>query len=569
MSKRPASFVARAHGYARQVVAGKVPACRWVRLACQRHLDDLKRSRTAAYPYRFDEAKAERACRFAELFPHVKGQWATPVAGKPESTRIRLADWQCFYRASVWGWVEKRSGLRRFRRAYLGVPRKNGKSVTAALDGLQAFAADAETGAEVYSGATTEKQAWEVFRPAKQMAERTPAFLEAYGVEVHASNLAIPANGARFEPIIGKPGDGASPSCAIVDEYHEHLDSALYDTMLTGMGARTQPLLMVITTAGENISGPCYALMEQVQRMLDGTQPDEQLFGLLYGLDEGDDWTTEAALRKANPNFGVSVSADFLKQQQRVAIQSAREQAVFKTKHLNVWVTSRVAWLNMEKWHRQADPELTLASFAGSPCYIGLDLASKVDLAAKVRLFPRTLDGIEHYFIFGEFYCPEAAVADPRNRHYQGWVHDGHLVATEGNEIDQERIKLGLLEDARTFQVQEIAFDEWGAIKMAQELEAAGLTVVRIPQRVQHLSEPMKMLEASLMSGRLHHPGNPCLGWQMSNVTVKVDANDNIFPRKERSENKIDGAVAAIMALSRALLMAPASIYEQRGFLEV
>lgn len=562
--------VARAHAYARAVVAKKIPACVWVRLACKRHLADLKASKTKAFPFRFDPAKAERSCQFAELFSHVKGHWAIPQPGKPESTRIRLEDWQCFIRCSIRGWVEKSTGLRRFRTIYLEMPRKQGKSVLAATEGLESLAADGEPGAEVYSGATTEKQAWEVFRPALAMAKASPDFLDAYGVEPRTSNLAIPGNGSRFEPVIGKPGDGASPHLAIIDEYHEHPDPTQYDTMVTGMGARRQPLMYVITTAGDNQAGPCYEMHEQVTKVLRGTEKNERLFGVIYTIDEKDDWRTEAALRKANPNYGVSVSAEFLRQQQLEAIAQSSKQNIFKIKHLDIWVTARSPWLNMEWWHKAADPTLTRAAFAGEPCILGLDLASKIDMAAGVQLFPRTIDGEQHYFLFLRAYAPEDAVQDPSRRHYQGWVADGWLTATEGNEIDQEKIKADILEDARTFQVLEVAFDDWGAIKLAQELGAEGLTVVRIPQNVKHLSEPMKELEAAIKGGRVHHNGNPLLTWMMGNVTAKEDANENVFPRKERRENKIDGAVATIMAMARALAHPIGrSVYEDRGLLSL
>jgi len=562
------SFVERAMAYAKAVTAGKVLACAWVRLACRRHLEDLKRARTKAYPYKFDTEKAERVCRFAELFPHVKGHWAIPQPGKPDATRIRLEDWQAFVLCVLFGWVGKaKPHHRRFRVAYIEVPRKNGKSVLAAVIGLYGFAADGEYGAEVYSGATSEKQAWEVFRPAKQMAEKTPEFLEAYGVQVNAASIIIPGNGSRFEPVIGKPGDGASPSIAITDEYHEHPDSTQFDTMVTGMGARLQPMMLVITTAGENLEGPCFALHDRVIGMLKGVDPDEQLFGIIYTIDDGDDWTTEDALRKANPNFAVSVSADFLRRQQQTAIGSSRDQGIVKTKHLNVWVTSRSAWMNMEWWNRQADTSLTLDQFLGEPCIITADLASKIDLASVSLLFRRTVEGEDHFYVFGRYYVPEATVQDPRNRHYQGWARDGILVATEGDEIDQDRIKEDLLADCRRFQVLELGFDEWGAIKLAQELQKERLTVVRIPQTVKHMSEPMKTLEAKVKAGRLHHDGNPCLTWMMSNVTVRPDANDNIFPRKDRVENKIDGAVTTIMAIARMTVLPEPkrSVYESRG----
>lgn len=551
MTRHP--HVVRARRYAVAVRDRKIPACRWVRLACLRHLADLAGQKRAGYPYRFDPGKAERVCEFVEQLPHVKGHWAIPQPGHPEAALLRLEDWQCFFVCCIYGWVEKVTALRRFRVAVLNVPRKDGKSVLAAALGLCHLTADDEEGPEVYSGATSEKQAWEVFRPAKMMAERTPEFLAAYGVEVGAKTLAVPAHGGRFEPIIGKPGDGASPSLAIVDEYHEHPDAALYDTMVTGMGARLQPLMLVITTAGEDTSGPCYALVDRVQKMLEGTQPDDRLFGMIYTIDEGTDWTTEDALRMANPNMGVSVSAEFLREAQKNALNSSRDQSVFKTKHLDVWVTARDAWLNMEWWQRQADPTLRVADLAGESCVVAVDLSAKLDLTATMRVFRRELEDGTHYYAFGRYYVPMASVEDPRNRHYQGWVHDGYLIGTEGDVTDFARIRDDLRADHAVTRIRELAFDPWGATQLAQELAAEGLTVVEIPQTTKSLSEPMKMVEALVKSGHLHHDGNPCLAWQMSNVTCREDPNQNVYPRKERPELKIDGAVALIMALGRAM----------------
>lgn len=561
---------ADALAYARAVEGGRILACKWVRLACQRHLRDLERQGTPGFPYQFNERKAEGACTFLELLPHTKGKWAVAQPGQAGSTRIRLEPWQKFVLASIWGWVHAETGKRRFRIAYICVPRKNGKSVIAAGGGLLMFAADKEYGAEVYSGATTEKQAWEVFRPAKLMAERTPELCEAFGIGVHAKNLHIHANGSRFEPVIGKPGDGASPSCAIVDEYHEHPTDELFDTMLTGMGAREQPLMLVITTAGSNTAGPCYALQLDVQKVLEGALENEELFGVVWSIDEGDDWTSEEALRKANPNYDVSVAGDFLRARQVEAVQSSRKQNVFRTKHLNLWVGAREAWMNMEAWNHQADPELREESFAAEPCWIGLDLASKTDLTAKLKVFRREVDGADHYYAFGRYWLPEAAVQDPKKRHYQGWAADGHLVQTDGSIIDYAVVEDDVLADAEVHQVAEVAYDPWGATQLAVTLqEEHDITVVEVPQKTSHLSEPMKWIEALVLAGRFHHTGDPVLAWAMSNVTAKADANENVFPRKEAPENKIDPVVALILAMSRALLGQNdgGSVYEGRGVL--
>lgn len=262
-----------ANKWAKQVVSGKIPACKWVKLACKRHLDDLIKSKNKDFPYKFEPKLAEKKIAFIELLPHTKGEWAM------KRLSITLEPWQKFGIGCTFGWVRKKDGYRRFRESYWEVPRKNGKSAIAAGVALNMFANDGEFGSEVYAGATTEKQAWEVFKPARLMAVRSPDFIEAAGVLINAGSLEIPDEGSIFEPIIGDPPDGQSPHCAVVDEFHEHPTSALYDTMQTGMGARRQPMIFTITTAGFNIEGPCYDLRARVQEMLLDTVPDDELFG--------------------------------------------------------------------------------------------------------------------------------------------------------------------------------------------------------------------------------------------------------------------------------------------------
>lgn len=550
-----------ARRYAEDVRDGLIPACRLVQLACERHLADLERQDDDGFAYRFDEAKAAAVCRFVELMPHTKGRWAR------SGETIRLEPWQVFITAVAFGWVHVTTGLRRFRVAYIEVPRKNGKSAWSSALGLYMLAADGEHGAEVYSGATTEKQAKIVFEAAQKMARQTEAYREAFGVEVMASNISIPEDGSRFEAVVGKPGDGASPSFAIVDEYHEHQTDDLYDTMETGMGAREQPLMWVITTAGSDTAGPCYALRSDVVRVLEGTTPNDELFGIVYTVDEGIDWTSEEALRMANPNYDVSVSGDFLKAQIRDAVNSSRRQNIVKTKHLNVWTTAREGWMNMEAWNACADPALAVEDFAGEACWLGMDLASKVDIASVAKLFRREVDGEEHFYLFTRNYLPEARIEEPEKRHYQGWVADGHMVATEGDIIDHDRIEEDLLADSEAHRIVRLGYDPYNATQLAVNLTRHGIDTLEIRQTVSFLSDPMKWLEALVLAGRLHHTGDPCLAWQVSNVVCRTDANDNVFPRKERPENKIDAAVAAIIALSVAMREAEArpSVYESRG----
>ena len=539
--------VAAAERYVGDVLSGVVPACKWVRLACKRHRDDLKASKRKDYPYRFDAAKAQRACSFVTKLPHTKGRWAA------QREPFILQGWQAFIVCSLFGWLRKRDGLRRFRKAYLKIPRKNGKSDLAARIGLYMFAADGEHGAEVYSGATSEKQAWEVFRPALGMA-RMPAFAERYGVQTFKQSIAIPANGSRFEPLIGKPGDGASPSCAIVDEYHEHATDDLSQTMLTGMGAREQPLLLWITTAGSDTSGPCYALEQEAGRVLDGLVSDNELFAVMWGLDEGDDWTDPALLRKANPNYDVSVSADFLLARHAEAMQSARQQSVYQTKHLNRWVGAKTAYFDLPKWMAAKRP-IALPDFAGRRVWLGVDLASTTDIAALTLLFHDAEAG--RYAIFGKFYLPEAQVDLGHNQHYQAWAREGRLTVTDGDLTDYHRIRDDIVEIGSTFEIAELGYDPFQATMLITELQGLGIPCVEVRATVLNFSQPMKTLDGLIKSGKIEHDGCPVMTWMIGNVTALEDAKENVYPRKERKENKIDGVVAGLMALARQMAAVP------------
>jgi phage terminase large subunit-like protein len=558
----PTSYSERAHQYARDVVAGKVVACKWVRLACQRHLDDLERSKTAAFRYKFIASKADKKCKIIERLPHIKGKWAK------QRLKLKLENFQCFAVCSLFGWVSKENLNYRFTEAYLCLPRKNAKSTLAAAIGHIKFVADEEHGAEVYSGATSEKQAWEVFGPARLMAKNTPSFLEHYGVEVNAKSLTVPAIASKFEPIIGKPGDGASPSCAIVDEYHEHPDDTLYDTMKTGMVARENALLLVITTAGSNRSSPCYALQLDAQKVLEGKVQNDNLFALIYTIDEGDDWKTEDALRKANPNYNVSVIPERVLATQRDAIQNARKQNIFKTKHLNVWVNAAVGWMNMAALEKCSDPSLRIEDFLGRECIEALDLANVSDIASKAQVFWEDREEADkegktktrrHYFYFGSNYLNETKSEE--NQTYQGWAEDGYLIVTPGNSTDYGWIAEEVLEDSKKFNIRQVAHDPWQAPPLIQAIQAnsewdQSIDMVEIRATVENFSAPMKEVEAAILDGRFHYNGDPVFEWAMSNVVCHTDKKDNIYPRKERDENKIDPAVALIMAVNRAMTAA-------------
>ena len=523
---------ALAYSYANEVVNGEVPAGHYVKLACQRFLADDERT---DWEWHFSHKAANAAVNFQMALPHTKGQWAQ------RGEALNYQPWQCFIEANIFGWVHKDTGLRRFRESYEEVARKNGKSIRLAARGLYMFAADGEFGAEVYSGAGNERQAWEVFRPAREMVRRTAELKNQFDIEVNAKNLVIMSNGSRFEPMIGKPGDGASPSFYICDEYHEHPDSDQYETMVTGMAAREAPLASVITTAGSNLAGPCFEKRQDAIEVLEGTVTDESLFAIIYCADEDDEWDSEEALAKANPNLDISVSRDFLLTQMEKARRSASLQNAFKTKHLNMWVGASVSWMNMLAWQRQKK-DIRLDDYAGKRAWIGVDLASKKDLAAIAILIP---DG-DQYATFYDFFVPDA-VDNPKYRNLSEWI-----TFTPGSATDYAFIEERLKELCSLLEVQEVSFDPWQAQYLMQRMTERGMPVTEFPHQVRTMSDPMKEVEAVVLDGRLWH-NNPAMDWQVAQVETKQDEKGNIYPGKGARKNdpncKIDGVVALIMAM--------------------
>lgn len=549
------NYAAIAKRYAEQVVAGEILACRWVQRACQRQLDDLAKFKGKASPYSFNPKLADKdgrsfypadnLCAFIERLPHVKG----PLAGEP----IQLEPWQAFILTTVFGWV-KSNATRRFRRSYIEVPRGNAKSTLSSAVALYMLAADREGGAEVYSLATTRDQARIVFGDAQTMARRSPGFRRRFSVEVGAHNMHVLASGSKFEALSaeGSTLDGLNIHFGCVDELHAHKTRTVYDVVETGTGKRDNSLLWVITTAGSNRAGICYEVRTFVTKLLDGVFEDDSQFGIIYGLDDGDDWTAESALIKANPNWDISVKPEVLLPLQAKAMQLPSAVNNFKTKHLNEWVNADTAWMDMRAWDACADSTLDIEAFIGQPCWIGLDLASKTDIAALVLVFPHP-EIADAYAVFGKYYLPEDTVSSAGNSQYEGWMRTGRLTVTPGNVIDFGWIEADLLEMASRFEVQAVAFDPFQATQLSTRMLSEGLPMIEVRPTVLNFSEPMKTLEALVLQKKLAHDSDPVLTWMASNVVAHLDVKDNIYPRKERAENKIDGIVALIMALSRAI----------------
>jgi phage terminase large subunit-like protein len=563
-------YPAIAEGYARDVTSGKIPACKSIRLQCQRFLDELAQAGAGQancalaepFPFVFDRDKASRPCKFIERLPHSKGKWAR------SKETIRLEPWQVWIICCTFGWLRVADGTRRFRVLFVVVPRKNGKSALAAGIGLYMLCADGEFGAEVYSGATNEKQAWEVFQPAKIMAQRTPALVDRFGIEILARSLVRVDDNSKFETITGDPGDGQSPSCSLHDEYHEHADDAQVDTMQTGMGARDQPLQVLITTAGDNLAGPCYARIHDERKKLagighNGGPPlDDETFFVEYTIDDEDDWKSEAALRKANPNYDVSVKGDFLQARQRDAIATPRKAGVFKTKHLNLWVAAKAAYFDIEAWRRCRSDDIPikgidaieLEMLKGRRCIASLDLASKIDIAALELLFPpigAKATAADPYIRIGFYFLPSETVENVPA--YQAWDAAGLINVTDGNIIDYDEILEVLRIVREYFQLEQVAYDPHQATMMVTTMTKEGFPVIEYRPIVVNFSEPMKELDALTKAGALAHGGCPVMEWEMSNVVAAPDAKDNVYPRKPREDAKIDNPVALMAAIGVAM----------------
>lgn len=535
------TYTATARQYADDVLAGRILACQLVKQACERQVKDLARK---DFAYQFSEIHAERVCKFVELLPHVKGEWA----GQP----LVLQPWQVFILTTVFGWLDA-EGRRRFKTVYTEIPRKNAKSTLSSAVALYLLAADGEEGAEVYSAATTRDQARIVWQDAKRMVEKCDGLRERFGVKAWAHSIAVESTGSSMKALARDQGgnlDGLNVHGAIVDELHSHKTRDVWDVLETATGARRSPMLWAITTAGFNRAGICYEQRDYVKRILSGQHDDPEYFGIVYTLDDDDDWTNPECWQKANPNWGVSVKPDDIARKARKAMEMAAAQNNFLTKHLNRWVNADTAWMDLRKWDACAVPDLDMADFEGQPCWIGLDLANKADVAALVLVFERPEGGIA---VFGRYYLPEDAIEDGRNSQYSGWAIEGRLIATPGSVTDFAYIEEDLREFAHRFDVRCVAYDPWQASYLAQRLSDEGLPMLELRQTVQNMSEPMKQLEAYVLNNELKHTGCPVMTWMVSNVVAHLDAKENIYPRKEFPENKIDAVVALIMAISRYL----------------
>jgi phage terminase large subunit-like protein len=559
----PRDFQLISDQYIADVKSGAVPACKWVRLACQRQSDELLLQGTEDFPYTYDPDKGIRACKFIEKLPHIAGFHG----------RVVLEPWQVFIVMTVFSWLRAGTRWRRFRREYTEIPRGNGKSLLMAAIGLYLAFMDDEPGAEVYVAAVSKDQTKHVFELAAQpMALRTPEFRKRYGVEVSAHSITQLSTTSFFRALASKTNtlDSLNIHFGIIDELHAHPSREVYESLDTGTGKRDNSMLWCITTAGSDRSGICYDRRAYICNILEKKVRADTWFGIIYTIDDDDDWATEEALKKANPNWGVSVKPDDVMGKLKEAMTQASAAPNFKTKHLNVWVGADHAWMDLIRWNKCADAKLNEDTFSGQNSVIGLDLASKLDLLAGMKIFWEDKDtevtdhktgetSVEmkrHYYVFGSYWTNEENIANSKNASYAGWKADGRLEVCPGSTNNYNTVEDWIKDTAKLYQVLEVAHDPYQAVELVNHLTEEGITMVEIPQMPKYLSEPMKELEAAVYDGRFHFDGDPVLTWAISNVVAHADKNDNLFPNKERPENKIDPATALLTGLNRVMVQA-------------
>ena len=538
-------YVDKAKRYITKVLDGKIPACRWVKFACLRQKQDLERKKNSKFPYHFDRKRANKPCKFIECLCHVKG----PKAGEC----IHLEDWQCFIITTIFGWVDD-NGSRRFSQAYIEVGRGNGKSTFCSGIGLYMLCADGELGADIYSFATTRDQARIVFDDALAMARGDKDLQRYYGLTPLNNSMVIIGTNSKFLPKSDADTlDGLNTHLGIIDELHAHKTRKVYDVVNSSTSKRSQSLIFTITTAGYILDGICMERRRTVGHVLDGSVIDEALFGIIYTIDEDDDWQSEIALRKANPNWGISVNPKQIMSELISAKLNTSAQKEYLTKHLDVWVNSDHQWLKMEHYRQCIDSSLSESDFIGEYAIYGLDLASKLDISALIRLHWREIDGVIHYYVFPYFYLPADAVHSSDNSQYEGWAKDEYIQTTDGPITDLNALQEWIAEDVKQYSVLSVAYDPMQATQMSQNLLGDGVPMVELAQNLKNMSEPMKQVQALIYTGRLHIADNPVMHWMASNVVCHTDAKENIYPRKEKVQNKIDGMVALIMAINQAI----------------
>lgn len=512
----------------------------------------------------YDKKKADRAVTFIENLCHTKGKWA--------GTPFWLLPWQEQLIRDIYG-IVKPDGNRQFRTAFVEICKKVGKSELAAAVALYLLYADNEPSAEVYGAAADRQQASIVFDVAKQMVEMSPALMKRSKLMGATKRIVNYSNAGYYQVLSAEVGGkhGFSVSGLVFDEIHTQPNRQLYDVLTKGSSdARQNPLHFIITTAGNDRHSIAYELHTKAVDILEGRRVDPTFYPVVYGLKDDDDWEDEANWYKVNPSLGYTVDIERLRDAYREAKQNPADEVTFKWLRCNMWVSSTVAWIP-DAIYMRGNESIEAASLEGRDCYAGLDLSSTGDITALVLIFPPR-DENEKYVLLPYFWIPEETIprrVKANSVPYDIWEKQGYIMSTEGNVIHYDFIEKFIMDLSEKYHILEIAVDRWNATQMIQNLEGEGFTIVPFGQGFSSMSAPTKEFYRLLMEGRIIHGGNPVLRWMAGNVVIDTDPAGNIKVTKAKSKEKIDGIVAAIMALDRCIRQEgqSGSVYDERGLL--
>lgn len=575
----------RAQEYIDGVRSGEIIACKYVKQAVKRHVNDLKRQNTPDFPYHFDDKAAKRPIKFIQTFCY------HPIAffnSQPGNELIKLEPWEQFIIWVVFGW-KKENGRRKFVNVFIEVAKKNGKSTLLGAIGDYMFMADGELGAEVYSAATTRDQAKIIFsRYAKAMITKNPELAD--NVRVYENSMTFRDNSV-FMPLSSeaKSLDGKHVHCGLIDEYHAHPTDEVYDIINRGKAARAQPIVWIISTAGYDPDVPCYAEEEYVQHLLSGEFINESYFGIIYTLDEKDKWDDKSTWIKANPNLGISKNPDIMMGEFIKARDKPADQNKFKNKHLNIWTRAQSQWIRLEDWKAICAP-LDEDELKGKPAYAGIDLSKSGDTTSYALCWqPEAQDEPEKgeegepappapYRIKLYFFLPEFEI-DKREKTervpWRQWAEAGYITLTYGRTVDYDYIQTQLEHDAGIYDLREIGYDPYNSSQFVTNLAKAGFEdkLVEIGQGWKNISPAAKDFEKKTLDKEIVVAPNPVMNWMIGNCEVRTDSHDNLRPVKPDSRvtyKHIDGIFSAMMALDRAVRNEKApSVYEDRGLIVV
>ena len=521
--------------YAQQVRTGNILTCEFVQLAVDRYYRDMDNALDKGWY--FDRKAAQRAISFIERLKHTKGQWA--------GLRIKLQPWQQFIIWNILGW-KMADGTRRFRYAYVEIARKNGKTALSAGIGLYMLFADGESRPEVYSAATVKDQARICFSDAVEIVKATD--LKNY-LTTYRNSIVYELKGGMMKPLSSDYGthDGLNPSCGIIDEFHAHKDSGMFDVIKSAFGARKQPLMFIITTAGFNKAGACYAYRDNVIKILRGINEDDTLFGIIYTMDANEEWDNPQMWIKSNPNLGVSLFPNYLEDQVNDAKNRPEAVRNVMTKNVNLWVDAEKTWILDDAWMKCVGTT-EIEDLRGCECWGGLDLSNVSDITAFVLIFHEN----DKFQLLPFFWIPEEKMLEKirkENINYDLWVKAGFVKVTSGNVLDYEFVKADILQIVEIYDLQSSAYDRWNSSQTIIDLQNEGMECNPFGQGYGSMSAPSKEFEKLVLSEKIEHFGNPVLRWMLSSTLIKTDPAGNIKPDKEKSVQKIDGIVASIMAL--------------------